>query len=217
MISCVERASLHFCSDAAAARVANARMQSSGTSHRLCEAYCQRPAGRSFPDAHVAFHDVFFRGEPSARCGGSGRVVGASRRPVRSWDAPRRLSCPAEACSRWPTRWCGALFLACIMHARTPDAVLGGEGFCPAPTRFRHRRRRGRCRCRSERRDFAQRRHRRHRHGDPPTLGLSRVTCLLRWLRPAVTAKMRHHQRLQGHALRRCSAGVERDCRRSGL
>ena len=105
MISCVERTSLHFCSDAAAARVANARMQSSGASHRLCEAYCQRPAGRSFPDAHVAFHDVFFRGEPSARCGRSGRVVGASRRPVRSWDAPRRLSCPAEACSRWPTRW----------------------------------------------------------------------------------------------------------------
>jgi IS5 family transposase len=35
--------------------------------------------------------------------------------------------------------------------------------------------------------------------------------------RPAVPAKMRHHQRLQGHALRRCSAGVERDCRRSVL
>ena len=104
MISCVERASLHFCSDAAAARVANARMQPSGASHRLCEAYCQRLAGRSFPDAHAAFHDVFFRGEPSARCGRSGRVVGASRRPVRSWDAPRRLSCPAEACSRWPAR-----------------------------------------------------------------------------------------------------------------
>ena len=69
MISCVERTSLHFCSDAAAARVANARMQPSGASHRLCEAYCQRLAGRSFPDAHVAFHDVFFRGEPSARCG----------------------------------------------------------------------------------------------------------------------------------------------------
>ena len=110
MISCVERASLHFCSDAAAARVANARMQPSGASHRLCEAYCQRLAGRSFPDAHAAFHDVFFRGEPSARCGRSGRVVGASRRPVRSWDAPRRLSCPAEACSRWPTRRCVALF-----------------------------------------------------------------------------------------------------------
>ena len=107
MISCVERASLHFCSDAAAARVANARMQPSGASHRLCEAYCQRLAGRSFPDAHVAFHDVFFRGEPSARCGRSGRVVGASRRPVRSWDAPRRLSCPAEACSRWPARAIG--------------------------------------------------------------------------------------------------------------
>ena len=128
MISCVERTSLHFCSDAAAARVANTPMQPSGASHRLCEAYCQRLAGRSFPDAHAAFHDVFFRGEPSARCGRSGRVVGASRRPVRSWDAPRRLSCPAEACSRWPTRWCGALFLACIMHARTPDAVLGGQG-----------------------------------------------------------------------------------------
>ena len=38
MISCVERTSLHFCSDAAAARVANARMQPSGASHRLCEA-----------------------------------------------------------------------------------------------------------------------------------------------------------------------------------
>ena len=59
MISCVERASLHFCSDAAAARVANTPMQPSGASHRLCEAYCQRLAGRSFPDAHVAFHDVF--------------------------------------------------------------------------------------------------------------------------------------------------------------
>ena len=119
MISCVERASLHFCSDAAAARVANARMQPSGASHRLCEAYCQRLAGRSFPDAHVAFHDVFFRGEPSARCGRSGRVVGASRRPVRSWDAPRRLSCPAEACSRWPTRWCVAYFsLALCTPAR---------------------------------------------------------------------------------------------------
>ena len=104
MISCVERTSLHFCSDAAAARVANTPMQPSGASHRLCEAYCQRLTGRSFPDAHAAFHDVFFRGEPSARCGRSGRVVGASRRPVRSWDAPRRLSCPAEACSRWPAR-----------------------------------------------------------------------------------------------------------------
>ena len=127
MISCAERASLHFCSDAAAARVANARMQPSGASHRLCEAYCQRLAGRSFPDAHVAFHDVFFRGEPSARCGRSGRVVGASRRPVRSWDAPRRLSCPAEACSRWPLARCVAEFPACIMHACTPDAVLGGQ------------------------------------------------------------------------------------------
>ena len=127
MISCVERASLHFCSDAAAARVANARMQPSGASHRLCEAYCQRLAGRSFPDAHVAFHDVFFRGEPSARCGRSGRVVGASRRPVRSWDAPRRLSCPAEACSRWPLARCGPDFSACIMHACTPEAVLGGQ------------------------------------------------------------------------------------------
>ena len=127
MISCVERASLHFCSDAAAARVANARMQPSGASHRLCEAYCQRLAGRSFPDAHAAFHDVFFRGEPSARCGRSGRVVGASRRPVRSWDAPRRLSCPAEACSRWPLARCGPDFSACIMHACTPEAVLGGR------------------------------------------------------------------------------------------
>ena len=136
MISCVERASLHFCSDAAAARVANARMQPSGASHRLCEAYCQRLAGRSFPDAHVAFHDVFFRGEPSARCGRSGRVVGASRRPVRSWDAPRRLSCPAEACSRWPAR-ASRVFSChnfCVHYARlparpnVPDAVLGGSG-----------------------------------------------------------------------------------------
>ena len=72
-----------------------------------------------------------------------------------------------------------------------------------------------------DKRDFAKRRraagHRRHRHGDPPPLGLSRLTCPLRWARPAVTAKMRHHQRLQGHALRRCSAGVERDCRISVL
>ena len=120
MISCVERTSLHFCSDAAAARVANTPMQPSGASHRLCEAYCQRLTGRSFPDAHAAFHDVFFRGEPSARCGRSGRVVGASRRPVRSWDAPRRLSCPAEACSRWPTRWCGPFILGIYarQHAR---------------------------------------------------------------------------------------------------
>ena len=127
MISCVERTSLHFCSDAAAARVANTPMQPSGASHRLCEAYCQRLTGRSFPDAHAAFHDVFFRSEPSARCGRSGRVVGASRRPVRSWDAPRRLSCPAEACSRWPLARCGPDFSACIMHACTPEAVLGGR------------------------------------------------------------------------------------------
>ena len=130
MISCVECTSLHFCSDAAAARVANARMQPSGASHRLCEAYCQRLAGRSFLDAHAAFHDVFFRGEPSARCGRSGRVVGASRRPVRSWDAPRRLSCPAEACSRWPARGQQGFCVLCvpfIMHACTPNAVLGGR------------------------------------------------------------------------------------------
>ena len=129
MISCVERTSLHFCSDAAAARVANTPMQPSGASHRLCEAYCQRLTGRSFPDAHAAFHDVFFRGEPSARCGRSGRVVGASRRPVRSWDAPRRLSCPAEPCSRWPAR-ASRVFRAIIflvfMRARTRKAVLGG-------------------------------------------------------------------------------------------
>ena len=104
MISCVERTSLHFCSDVAAACVANARMPPSGASHRLNEAYCQRPAGRSWLAAHAAFHDVFSRGEPSARCGRSGRVVGASRRAEGSWDAPRRLSCPAEACSRWPAR-----------------------------------------------------------------------------------------------------------------
>ena len=127
MISCVERTSLHFCSDAAAARVANTPMQPSGASHRLCEAYCQRLAGRSFLDAHAAFHDVFFRSEPSARCGRSGRVVGASRRPVRSWDAPRRLSCPAEACSRWPTRWCGPFILGIYarQHAR---CCLGWSG-----------------------------------------------------------------------------------------
>ena len=124
----VERTSLHFCSDVAAARVANARMQPSGASHRLNEAYCQRPAGRSWLAAHAAFHDVFSRGEPSARCGRSGRAVGASRRAVRSWDAPRRLSCPAEACSRWPLARCGAEFPACIMHACTPEAVLGGHG-----------------------------------------------------------------------------------------
>ena len=128
MISCVERASLHFCSDAAAARVANARMQPSGASHRLCEAYCQRLAGRSFPDAHVAFHDVFFRGEPSARCGRSGRVVGASRRPVRSWDAPRRLSCPAEACSRWPLARCGAEFQLALQEVLTLNATWVGGG-----------------------------------------------------------------------------------------
>ena len=130
MISCVERASLHFCSDAAAARVANTPMQPSGASHRLCEAYCQRLTGRSFPDAHAAFHDVFFRGEPSARCGRSGRVVGASRRPVRSWDAPRRLSCPAEPCSRWPAR-ASRVFRAIIflvfMRACASHAVLRGK------------------------------------------------------------------------------------------
>ena len=134
MISCVERASLHSCSDAAAARVANARMQPSGASHRLNEAYCQRPAGRSWLAAHAAFHDAFSRGEPSARCGRSGRAVGASRRAVRSWDAPRRLSCPAEACSRWPLARCGAEFPACIMHACTPEAVLGGQGRDKAST-----------------------------------------------------------------------------------
>ena len=136
MISCVERASLHFCSDAAAARVANARMQPSGASHRLCEAYCQRLAGRSFLDAHAAFHDVFFRSEPSARCGRSGRVVGASRRPVRSWDAPRRLSCPAEACSRWPTRPCVPEFQLALCTPARPrlswvvsvDSPLGASG-----------------------------------------------------------------------------------------
>ena len=104
MISCVEHATLHFCSDAATARVANTPMQPPRAAHRLCEAYCQRPAGRSCPAAHATFDDVFFRGEPSAKCGRSGRAVGASRRSVRSWDAPRRFSCPAEASWRWPAR-----------------------------------------------------------------------------------------------------------------
>ena len=88
MISCVERTSLHFCSDAAAARVANTPMQPSGASHRLCEAYCQRLTGRSFPDAHAAFHDVFFRGEPSAR---------ALRSSCRREPPPRaKLGRPAQ-------------------------------------------------------------------------------------------------------------------------
>ena len=90
MISCVERASLHFCSDAAAARVANARMQPSGASHRLCEAYCQRLAGRSFPDAHVAFHDVFFPRRAQ-------RQVWALRSSCRREPPPRaKLGRPAQ-------------------------------------------------------------------------------------------------------------------------
>ena len=90
MISCVERTSLHFCSDAAAARVANARMQPSGASHRLCEAYCQRLAGRSFPDAHVAFHDVFFPRRAQ-------RQVWALRSSCRREPPPRaKLGRPAQ-------------------------------------------------------------------------------------------------------------------------
>ena len=60
-------------------------MQPSGASHRLFEAYCQRPADCSCPAAHAAFHDVFFRGEPSARCGRSGRAScpGCRREPPR--------------------------------------------------------------------------------------------------------------------------------------
>ena len=75
------------------------------------------------------FHDVFSHGEPSARCGRSGRAVGASRRAVRSWDALRSSgTCPAEACfALASTGHTGLLLLrARIMHACTAEAVLGG-------------------------------------------------------------------------------------------
>ena len=130
MISCVERASLHFCSDAAAARVANARMQPSGASHRLCEAYCQRLAGRSFPDAHVAFHDFFSAVSPAP---GVGAQVELSARAAAPCEAGTpRAGCRARrrlvrAGQHGPLARCGAEFPACIMHACTPDAVLGGH------------------------------------------------------------------------------------------
>ena len=128
MISCVERTSLHFCSDAAAARVANARMQPSGASHRLCEAYCQRLAGRSFPDAHVAFHDVFFPRRAQ-------RQVWALRSSCRREPPPRaKLGRPAQVVVPGGGLFALANTLVrgiisrCIMHARTSDAVLGGPG-----------------------------------------------------------------------------------------
>ena len=42
------------------------------------------------------------------------------------------------------------------------------------------------------------------------------LTSPLRWPRPAVSANMRYHQTLSGHALRRCSSAAERDRRGSG-
>ena len=91
MISCVEHATLHFCSDAATARVANTPMQPPRASHRLCEAYCQRPAGRSCPAAHAAFHDFFSAASPAP---GVGAQVELSARAA----APCEAGTPRAGC-----------------------------------------------------------------------------------------------------------------------
>ena len=125
MISCVERTSLHFCSDAAAARVANARMQPSGASHRLCEAYCQRLAGRSFPDAHAAFHDFFSAVSPAP---GVGAQVELSARAAAPCEAGTpRAGCRARRRLVRAGQHAGAgQNFSVFMHARTQYAVLGG-------------------------------------------------------------------------------------------
>ena len=131
MISCVERASLHFCSDAAAARVANARMQPSGALHRLCEAYCQRLAGRSFPDAHAAFHDVFSHGEPSAT--GVGAQSSCRREPARraKLGRPAQVVVPGGGLFALASTGLNGPFGCCVPElcaTARGGRVLGGHG-----------------------------------------------------------------------------------------
>ena len=157
MISCVERASLHFCSDAAAARVANTPMQPSGASHRLCEAYCQRPAGRSCPAAHAAFHDFFFAASPAPGVGAqvelSARAAApceagtpragcrARRRLVRAGQHGALPKCGAEPkCvpELFIFHACTAYMLSWVVKRGTSPNTCGQCGSTPAKAVWEH-------------------------------------------------------------------------------